>query len=672
MPFNKGLLSPELVFKLKTLTFSKEEGDILIWLQNITHRFRVFEKIVFVLFAFYSFISIVVFILASKIETLPKQSIVLLFLFYMVLGVFVYCVNVFGAGRTMNIYARLVSTVFDNILQSIYDTYTVSLAHIITKYPAPKVFSGRLSIGALAASNYQHSISQIVGVSLGFIFALVYGFVNGDSISLAISFFGFGTVVLFVLFMRLGRKYVKTEEKLSYFSDSIDQLYNDRKSLLFSNTDLIDKVEFEKKLLNSVNATTYINLTTYFVKFIVPIVLVFIPFLAGEVGSLFVFVTACLFITMKVFSQTTAASNYNSMAVAELKVKQLENLYQTINKVGAELTPQKYEAKKLEYEKSNITPSYKGYDGLEIRHLIFTVGRGEDERKIGLPELRMEKSKVHFLYGKSGTGKSIFGRILTLRYADYNADSLLLDGKDIRTFFSLQEGSLKLHFSSLRHITTSYRHAISIYISRKNSFEGIFEYAEALETTTDRVRKYFKRHCKYYGELDVSKFDILYAKKSLANLSDEDLLVISDTLRHSSWQEIQDDKILIVCMLLEYASLKYLKIFIPDATLYFMDAILSEPPISQGQRRRIILALDLLVKGGVFVADEPFANLDDKNSVNILNMLINYAKKNDAVVLVLDQKRRVSGKHFRSEKAGKVLILEDNTINISGNSKKLK
>jgi len=657
---NKGLLTPDLVQDFESLVFSNEEKFVLSWLSSVTKKLRVLKVFVFGLYSLNSFVAILVFVLADKIQNFSRVQIWILFAIYIFFTVLTYVVNVLGSARLMNIYTRIISTVFGNILQSIYDIYTVSLAHLIAKFPAPKTFSTRLSAGALSANNYQASLAQIIGVFFGMFFSALYGFVNDDFVSLAIFVFGSLLIVLYVFFMYLGRRYVVSEDNLSRYSDSLDRLYNDRKSLLFSNRGLIDRSEFKTNILESVAFTTYINFTTYFVKLIVPVILVFSPFIFGDTNDLYVLVAAGLFITMKVFSQTTAASNYNVMAVSAVKVQQLEDLYKTIKDVGAELTPEKYEEKKYVYKRNlNISENKKLFDGYVISKLSFIAGRGDKKRTIGIEKLNLASGLVHFLYGRSGAGKSIFGRLLTLRYADFQAEKLVIKNIDIRTYQTLQDGLSELHFSSLRHVTTSYRNAIGIYLTEKTSLEGLLDFISSLKITSRSVRDYFTKHSKYYTEMDVSGFNWEVAWQKLKNLNNDDLLRISRIIRNSDWGKV-DNKILDVIALLEYSSFHYLKVFIPDSTLYFTDAILSEPPISQGQRRRVILALDLLVKGKLFVADEPFANLDDKSSGNVLRLLDDYAKRNNAVVLVLDQKKRVT--EFKKFENGKVLKIVESRI----------
>lgn len=82
----------------------------------------------------------------------------------------------------------------------------------------------------------------------------------------------------------------------------------------------------------------------------------------------------------------------------------------------------------------------------------------------------------------------------------------------------------------------------------------------------------------------------------------------------------------------------HLKSLIPEASQYFMDAVLSEPPISQGQRRRIIFLIDILIKTKLLVVDEPMANLDLNSSKLVFDKLKEILKVNNSCILVLDQK----------------------------------
>jgi hypothetical protein len=91
-------------------------------------------------------------------------------------------------------------------------------------------------------------------------------------------------------------------------------------------------------------------------------------------------------------------------------------------------------------------------------------------------------------------------------------------------------------------------------------------------------------------------------------------------------------------MCAEYLAWNHLLKLIPEASLYFMEAVLSEPPISQGQRRRIIYLLDILNSGEVFVMDEPTANLDEQTYLQVFEDLVVYAREEKASVIVLEPK----------------------------------
>lgn len=654
---NKGFLDPRQIIDLKSLVFSEEERDILSWLHRVTSKYLFFNKVRLFFLAFYTFLTIAVFVLADWVVALPRDVLVFIFILFVILSIFVYVVSVMGSSKMMNIYTRIIKSIFDNILQSIYDTHTVSLAHLISKFPKAKVFSADLATGGLASANYYSSIAQILGTFAGLLFAFFYGFWIQDTQALIISGYGIFAIFLFIGFMWFGKGFSDREALLSRFSDITDEVYNDRHALLFSGKKLMDQVEWKRILEGAVGYTTYVNLTSAFVTYVVPVFLVFYPFFYGGGSSFFIVTSACLFITMKIFGQTLVVSHYNAISVADLRSNQLRNLFDTVKKVGAELTSERYEIMK---RKLKTEGRRERLDGFVIESLKYVVGRGENEREVWVGNTKLSSGSVHFLYGKSGSGKSIFGRVLTLRYADFKAKKLLLNGKDIRNYANLQEGLSRLHFSSLRFIPTSYRHAISIYLDNKSSAEGLIEYVMSLGIDQKEVKIHFEKNQEYYGGLNFSEFDHAKPERLLKDLNAGDFAIISDMLKNLSFGKKVDKNVFWVACMFEYAAFNYLKQFIGDANLYFMDAVLSEPPISQGQRRRVLLALDLLIKGDVFVADEPFANLDDKNSANILKLLKDYAIKNNAVVVVLDQKERLSG--MKKVGSGKRLRLMNNKV----------
>jgi ABC-type lipoprotein export system ATPase subunit len=664
--FEQAIITPKTVSVIKDLVFDDKDKEILSWLQKVSFRSILFGRIVFVFTAVYSFLSTIFLVMSRRIVHLEAQKIYWIFAFYVAVGLVNYFLAVFGAWRNLNTYMRIISTTFDNILESIFDNYVVSLAHITPKFPRPKTFSTQLSAGALGDSNYQTSVSSIFGIFVGVIFGLVYGIFWHDWLSLSLSIFGLVAVLLFAIFMNFGRRYIVAEEKLHLYADSLDRNYMDRRSTIFSRRNEINLDELESVLASSVNLTTWINAINYFATSVLPILLMFFPYLFDRTATSFALGASGLFILSKIFRQASMAGNYNSKKIAQVRLKQIDEICDIIKRESVELTPERYDVMRAKLGNSGLRSQFSSSNNnLRIENRSFVVGRGKERRMVSVGATELESGKVHFLFGRSGAGKSIFGRVLTLRYAAFRAKRIEVGGKDIRSFDSLFDGLSVLHFSSLRHITTSYRNAISVYISNPLGVKGIVDYINLLKPDSKSIKSFFAANCSYYGKIarKISCTNIPEIVDEIRNFDDKDLRRIALVFKERRLKDVSNKKDLEVLAVLEFASFKYLKAFIPEANLYFMDAFLSEPPISQGQRRRIILALDLLTKGRLLMADEPFANLDDKNAKEVLKLLVNYARLNNVVVLVLDQKDRISLKDFTDKTSlGKVLSISGDTI----------
>ena len=295
------------------------------------------------------------------------------------------------------------------------------------------------------------------------------------------------------------------------------------------------------------------------------------------------------------------------------------------------------------------------------------------------------------MVGDYGMGKTLFGRVATLRYSNFNADILAIGDKDIRTFKSLEQGLKYLHYSCQRNISTSYRNALSVYINdakQTNIFvKKVFNFKGDLKD----VKQHFIDHKDYYGDLHVllsgllDKEDMVFGEKDLSGGYFNLVANLYQNFSHqasvlTALKELKDkvnedifNKGLILAAVAEYISYNHLKNYVPEANIYYMDANLSEPPISEDMKLRFLYAIDVFMEGLILVVDEPFSQLDPNLSKIIFNDLVNYAKNYNAVVIILDEKinsdviddnrgKDVLGKILRFESDGFSLNVKVNDL----------
>ncbi|WP_231459590.1 ABC transporter ATP-binding protein [Pedobacter sp. Leaf132] len=63
--------------------------------------------------------------------------------------------------------------------------------------------------------------------------------------------------------------------------------------------------------------------------------------------------------------------------------------------------------------------------------------------------------------------------------------------------------------------------------------------------------------------------------------------------------------------------------------------------LSQGQLQRVSVARALVNKPSLLIADEPTSSLDDKNTIQVLEMLTNQAQNNGAALIIATHDQRV-------------------------------
>lgn len=642
-----GILSQNLIEDIKKLVFTTNEKEVVDQLGYYAGRLRDGVK----WHTFFHFLSVIMqfllFLFATQLSALSRSNLIWFFLGAVALQVFFVHYMTFKIGVVANKYKRLIEAFLDNVIFAILDDFRISLASELPRLPDPKELSLPLSEVSLQSIRIASDIGRFAAILVSTLALFVFYFVTGNSFYLTLGIIVISIVSLFVIYTILGLRFYPQQKDFLAYTDSFDVEFRATQPLLFrASLDYYPK-EFSKKFNAVVATTTYINAISNTVTNISPIIFVFVPLLFTTNAEVLLAVALGFFIASKTFGSSTAVGSYFSLKLAEERVGVLDNLISTVLKIGSELTPDVYEHLKRSTIKKNpgqqILDTYQSGD-LNILNLEYLAGRGGNQKKITLPKTTLKASKVNFLTGASGSGKSIFGRLLTLRYSDFDASFVGIKGSDIRTFRTLDRGRRYLHFSGLRTIRTSYRQAIGSYLLPNIPQTLITQKLNLRTVNMQYVFQHFYKNQSYYEALYPQIEKLLNEYKSnpkvftaeFNSLSDAERRLIAQCYKAKLNMSISP-KLFIFALVMEFYAFAHMKTFIPEATMYYVDAILSEPPISQGERRRILFALDLLVEGSIFVVDEPFSNLDSETSKKVLISLINYAKTHNSVVLVLDQ-----------------------------------
>lgn len=680
MQLIQGIISSTHIGKLRQLTFSDEERYIVDRIASSTQQLKLYATINFILNTLYTTVFYLLIIFIKDILDFPKMYVFAIF-FILVLfsSLFLYA-NVFKYCLALNTYKRLVGSLLDNLLNLLIDRYRISLARLITSYPSPKDIAKTLEECALSLGMLLNGIASLLGLFIGVVIVTAVAIFTSNFILLWSVALTLLVVIVFLMFLQVGAKFSPKEKAFFAADDKFDIEFNETQGLFFRTGLNLYPKEFDKLLNEVVNITTIVNFISTFAKQFLPLLFLFLPFFFGNSGLSVLFLIQGLYVMSLVFGHVPMISQTHKIKMAQVRLSQLDELLEKIIEEGAELTPALYEDYKKEYVKKRGGVSL--IDTLEpgsliVKKLSYISGRDENKIKIYVDDLNLDSGKVHFLIGDSGLGKSLFGRTCTLRYADFEAEFLGLNYRDLRTFTSLDEGLKNLHFSGLRPIKTSYRFALGVYLNPDVGENLFVKRLSLFKPELSKLRKHFELNTAYYNGILPSIYKALDAYAKNPSSFDLNIQHLSKGERHQVREIFRNkliasdknvsDKVYLIALLTEYIGFAHLKLYIPEATLYFMDAILSEPPISQGQRRRILFALDILVRGRVFVVDEPFANLDIQTSKNILLTLINYASHNKAVVLILDQKLHSELINLaKEEEKGKVLMFAnlDNKIQI--------
>lgn len=637
----QGLLRDNTISNLKKLVYTDETSFVV---EQIDYHCKGLKKYLWLLFLAQTLLNTALLVIVNflnQIKLLEVHWYGTLALFVVVCMLLLFYSN-YRLSVHQNSYRRLIKTLLDNILDIIVDNYRLSIAERLPSIPKFKNLMNELDLGGLALVNTALKSSTMISVLLATIVLIFISVVSNNRNSLALSIVYLLIFVFYVYLLYLGRKYLTLEKDFMLYSDQFDLAVKESQPLLLETSLSFYNKDYTEHLKKIVNTTIKINLSALFADTVYPILIMVIPLLYISNNFYLSLVLGTLYVIKILFSNNVIFSNLMQIKLAEERSAYLDDLLETIVSYKEILTPANYITLQEEYYSKLQTqhaPYCKNISGLSIFRLTYEVGRGGDTKVIHVPKLHIPAGKVSFLIGNSGMGKSVFGRVITLRYSEFKADSMCINTKDIRTYESLSLGISKLHMSGLRNIETNYRNAISLYIKHFNENNLLFDSVRSFNfLSLINAKKHFLENKDYYLGIHLEDFDdftnignAFWDKLNLLSSSDftwffEQVKQCYRDLHKKEYSSISciekenianitsdipfDTLVKYIAFAFEYTAFVHLKNYIPEANMFFVDAILSEPPISQGQRRRILYALDVLLKGDIYVLDEAFSNLD--------------------------------------------------------------
>jgi len=677
----KGIVPAQTIQRLQALALTKEDQKILEHLYESVSDYNKSQAL-----AFIGDISFQIFMLSISLlgpflqPYLIQYKILTLILSLSILffSLFVKLVNSYK----FNIYHRSIKTLLTVILEKLFQNYRLSLATTLSEIPKPHIFTESFAVGAFALISLVSKLSKFIAISFTFTLGFILFLITNDFYILLISSILLLTILLSLIIFYYGRRFSKFGKDFSLVSDAIYQDIKDSSPINIETSSNYLQHGYFKILKPIVNSTQYINSITLGISAIISLLIIISPILIPSISS---FIYLLLPIASLNFL-SGFVNNDSNLKTSIRRHKRLQNLISIIENNQSEMTP-------TQYEKISRKPSYVAHpsknENIIIKNLKYISGRNENKKEIFNKEIQLETGKVNILSGQSGIGKSILGRLITMKYAEFNCDFIGKGNYDFRKYNSLENAHKELLFSGLREIDTSYRAVISIYASQfDNINNSIIKDVFDNSNLNDDFDKFLLKNITHYNSIKKASIKNLFKqtniqifKKHLDTLSDKDSNALGLKMRKLYKQltnqnllelidestetgHIPKEAVLSYLFRLEYFAYQNIKTLIPEASLYFMDAILSEPPISQGQRRRILFALDIVLQAHVFVIDEPSANLDFKSSKLLLNRIIRYTKVNNSTTLILEPKEN----HYFIEKLQKDKILGYNYV-IEKNSK---
>ena len=654
---NRGIPSIEQIERLEKFADTKDENDIIRLLIRTLKAFRKYNVLAYYLMILSRSVFIVLIYLALYFPGQINTQVVIPLVFLLLSA------RVFSRHKLLsyrNRLSRILENLFDKLLEMILQRYKSSLGEYLPQSPNIKEICKDLVNAVLANTNLNKSESVIIGNSSAVIILIIYTAVTHQPVPYEL---GLLVLILFILYHILthyGDSFTNMSMLLLQDIDKLDSRLKDTKPLLTTTRiDLYDSdyIEDSETLIRLISKINILHTT---IEDLIPFVFILIPILAGS--QLAIPLIASM-IVMSYLSATLSITNLEQIHNAQKRLEQLDELVGSIRLCGQEINSSKYLSLGKEVCDQRISAgSYDSMGSFRVEDLKYFVGRNSEKYQIHASELKFPTKKISILHAGSGSGKSVLGRVITMKYADFTAKFIGRGNFDFRCFDSLSDALSVLHFSTLRSIETSYRNILSVYLfdsSIQNSFiDKIIELSES--RSYENVLKYYEDYKDYYSSVlhDQNIQDILDHKD---RINPRELTIKSRTKLAELFRNIEGgltteeligigNPLLRIGLIAEYIAFTHLQKFIPESNQFFMDAILSEPPISQGQKRRVLFAIDIFLKGDLYVADELLTNLDFESAKGMLDEVISYTERYNAPILVLDQELNLSLVKYLQEK----------------------
>ena len=690
----RGLVTEDQLKKISYLSFSNESKQIVALLTRFVRKLKKYQKISFILETVSTFFLFLILSLIPLLLLQEKHIILLLALLYVVFHALVIFFRLVKL-HYLNKYTKVMEDLGDNLLSIIFDDYRLSLGEKLPGFSQVKEMTKDIAETAFSLREYLRFIKEMIGIVLGLIILMALGITMNYILFIHLALLVAVILVLYSVHTMLEAMHSAYEYSYQKKNKLYDDSFVHSHPLLTRTTLNFDKSTYTANLKPISILFDNINVVSTVNKSLLPILLLFLPLLLGNMAEGAFLLVVGLFISNKLFSINNPVLNRAKVVKGEYRLKQLNFYLDTILDKGSEITPHAY--KKIRKELIDQNPRLKIGDriiwgNLNIEGLAYYTGWSKNKRQIYIDKISLPYGKISFLVGDYGMGKTLFGRVATLRYSNFNADILAIGDKDIRTFKSLEQGLKYLHYSCQRNISTSYRNALSVYINdakQTNIFvKKVFNFKGDLKD----VKQHFIDYKDYYGDLHVllsgllDKEDMVFGEKDLSGGYFNLVANLYQSFSHqmsvlTALKELKDNvnedifnKGLILAAVAEYISYNHLKNYVPEANIYYMDANLSEPPISEDMKLRFLYAIDVFMEGLVLVVDEPFSQLDPDLSKIIFNDLVNYAKNYNAVVIILDEKIHsdVIDDNRGKDVLGKILRFESDGFSLNVKAKDLE
>ncbi len=671
---DRGLLREDQLKKISYLSFSRESKQITALLTQCVRKLRQYQRISFFL---ESLSTLILFLILSFIPILLLQTKPLIVFLAMIYIVFHALVIFFRLVKLhyLHKYIRVTQDLGDNLLSVIFDDYKLSLGDKLPEVYQVKGMVQDIAEAAEASREYQRFVREVFGVVFGLLVLLALGFSLKFMLFLHVAVLVSVILLLFAVHSLLEAMHSAFELDYEKEHKNYDESFTNSHPLLTRTTLDFDRntyLENEKPaaiLFDNINIVNIVN------KSLLPVLLLFLPLILGDIAGGVYLLVVGLFISNRLFSVQNPVLNRAKTKKGERRLDQLDNYLDTIINKGSEITPTIY--KELQKELIAQNPKTRIGDriiwgDLIIKNLSYYTGWSKNKKQIFVDDISLPFGKVSFLVGDYGVGKTLFGRVATLRYSNFSADQLSIGNKDLRTFRSLDEALRYLHLSSKRNISTSYRNALSVYLRDAKRANLLVKKIMDFDGDAQLIEQHFKQNKSYYGNLHTLVAQVLGSGK----VDPEYFKLAADLYQNFSYQkntyqtlkelkeEIDENvfnKALAIAAMAEYLSFKHLKNYVPEASLFFMDVVLSEPPISEEMKLRFLYSLDVFMEGLVLVVDEPFKQLKEENASRVLDDLVEYAKNYNAIVIILDEKLyyEIIEKHKGQNVLGKIMRFED-------------